>query len=67
VTAEGWAGAGIAGDVDFGFKDGTLTLGGSGGIAWGIGGKVGGEITLDFPEMWETGGDIVDGIGSLLD
>lgn len=67
ATAEGWAGAGIAGDVDYGFHDGTLTVGGSGGVAWGLGGKVGGEITLDFPEMWETGGDIVDGIGRLLD
>ena len=67
VTAEGWAGAGLAGDLDFGFDDGALTIGGSGGIAWGLGGKVGGEITLDFPEMWETGGEIVDGIGSLLD
>lgn len=67
ATAEGWAGAGISGDVDLGFDDGKLTLGGSGGIAWGVGGKVGGEITLDFPEMWETGSDLVDGIGSLFD
>ncbi|GAA1477683.1 hypothetical protein GCM10009623_21290 [Nocardioides aestuarii] len=67
VTAEGWAGAGISGDADIGWDDGKLTLGGSGGIAWGLGGKIGGEVTLDFPEMWETGGDIVEGIGGWFD
>lgn len=67
VTAEGWAGAGIAGDADIGWDDGALTIGGSGGIAWGLGGKIGGEVTLDFPEMWETGGDIVEGIGGWFD
>lgn len=67
VTGEVWAGAGIAGDLDAGWDDGKLTLGGSGGIAWGVGGKVGGEVTLDFPEMWETGGDIVEGIGGWFD
>jgi hypothetical protein len=67
VNAEGWAGIGIAGDTDLGWDDGKLTIGGSGGAAFGLGGKVGGEVTLDFPEMWDTGGDIVRGMGSWLD
>ncbi|MFC6285505.1 putative T7SS-secreted protein [Nocardioides sp. GCM10027113] len=67
VTAEGWAGFGLAGDVDLGWDDGAFTVGGSGGLAFGLGGKVGGEVTLDFPEIWETGGDVVEGIGSWLD
>ena len=65
-TAEGWAGAGAALDADLGFDDGKLTVGGSGGLAWGLGGKLGGEVTLDFPEMYDTGKDIVEGIGSLV-
>ncbi|GAB2870224.1 putative T7SS-secreted protein [Nocardioides pacificus] len=66
ATAEGWAGAGISADVDLGWDDGKLTVGGSGGVAWGLGGKLGAEVTLDFPEIWETGGGIIDGLGSLL-
>jgi len=66
ATAEGWAGAGIQGDADIGFKDGKFTIGGHGGAALGLGGKVGGEVTLDFPKMWETGGDIVESLGDLL-
>lgn len=66
VKAEGWAGAGIAGDVDVGYHDGKITLAGSGGVALGFGGKLSGGVTLDLPKIWETGGDIVDGLGSLL-
>jgi len=62
----GWAGAGIAGDVDVGLKDGKLTIGGSGGIAWGLGGKVSGEVTLDFPEVLENGKNLVEGLGGLF-
>lgn len=64
--AEAWAGAGIAGDLDVGFDDGKLHLGGSGGIAWGVGGKLSGGVTLDFPEMYDTGKDVVDGVGDFL-
>ena len=66
VTAEGWAGAGISGDADIGYKDGKVTIGAHGGAALGLGGKLGGEITLDLPKMVETGGDIVDAIGDIL-
>ena len=67
VGVEGWAGAGIGGDVNFGYESGKFTIGGSGGVAWGLGGKVSGEITLDFPKMYETGKDIVEGIGDWFD
>lgn len=66
VGVEGWAGAGIGGDFNVGFESGKFTIGGSGGIAWGLGGKVSGEITLDFPKMLETGQDIYEGIGDWL-
>jgi hypothetical protein len=66
VSAEGWAGIGISGDVDFGFHDGKFEIGGSGGAAFGLGGKIGGHITIDPGEVLETGGDIVDAIGGLL-
>lgn len=63
---EGWAGIGAAGDVDFGFHDGKFEIGGSGGLAFGVGGKIGGHITIDPGEVLDTGGDIIDGIGDLL-
>ncbi|WP_121256532.1 putative T7SS-secreted protein [Nocardioides ferulae] len=66
VEAEGWYGVGVSGHADVGFDDGKLTLGGSGGVALGLGGKIEGSITLDFPEIWETGGDLIDAIGGVL-
>lgn len=63
---EGWAGAGIAGDLDLGYRDGKIEIGGSGGVAWGLGGKISGSITIDPGEVVETGGDIIDAIGDLL-
>ena len=66
VDVEAWAGAGIAGDLDIGWDKGKFTLGGHGGIGWGLGGKVGGDVTVDVPELLETGGDIIDSIGGFL-
>ncbi|WP_101525726.1 putative T7SS-secreted protein [Nocardioides houyundeii] len=63
VGVEGWAGAGIGGDVNVGYDSGRFTIGGSGGVAWGVGGKVSGEVTLDFPKIYETGKDVVEHIG----
>jgi hypothetical protein len=65
-TAEGWYGIGASGDVDFGFDDGKFEIGGSGGVALGLGGKLGGHITIDPGEVIETGGDIISGIEDLL-
>ncbi len=58
--AEGWAGFGISGDAELSFNDGKLTVGGDGGVAVFLGGKLGGEVTLDFPEIYDTGQDVVD-------
>ena len=66
VKGEAWAGVGASGDVDFGFDDGKLTVGGSGGLALGVGGKVGGEVTLDFDEVLDAGSDVVHGVGELF-
>ena len=66
VDVEGWAGAGIAGDVDFGYDKGKITIGGHGGIGWGLGGKVGGDFTVDVPELIDTGGDVIESIGGIF-
>ena len=66
VDVEGWAGAGIAGDLDFGWDKGKITVGGHGGIGWGLGGKVGGDFTVDVPELLDTGGDVIASIGGFL-
>ena len=66
VDVEGWAGAGIAGDLDFGWDKGKITVGGHGGIGWGLGGKVGGDFTVDVPELLDTGGDVISSIGGFL-
>jgi hypothetical protein len=66
VDVEGWAGAGIAGDLDFGWDKGKITVGGHGGIGWGLGGKVGGDFTVDVPELLDTGGDVIESIGGFL-
>lgn len=63
---EGWAGGGAAADLDVGYDDGKFTIGGHGGLAWGLGGKVGGHVTIDVPEVLDTGGDIIDSIGGWL-
>ena len=66
VDVEGWAGAGVAGDLDFGWDKGKFTIGGHGGIGWGLGGKVGGDFTVDVPELLDTGGDVISSIGGFL-
>ena len=66
AKVEGWAGIGASGDVDFGYRDGKFEIGGSGGLALGLGGKLSGHITIDPGEVFDTGSDIVKGIGDLL-
>ena len=46
--------------LDFGWDKGKITVGGHGGIGWGLGGKVGGDFTVDVPELLDTGGDVID-------
>lgn len=66
AKVEGWAGIGASGDVDLGYRDGKFEIGGSGGLAFGVGGKVSVHITIDPAEVFDTGSDIVKGIGDLL-
>lgn len=66
VGAEGWAGFGASGDIDAGFDDGKFTIGGSGGLAFGLGGKLSGSVTIDVGEVGDTLGDIADGIGGFF-
>jgi hypothetical protein len=66
LDVEGWAGAGVAGDLDVGWDKGKITIGGHGGVGWGLGGKVGGDFTVDVPELLDTGGDVISSIGGFL-
>lgn len=59
VDVEGWAGAGVSGDVDVGWKDGKIKLGGHGGVGLGLGAKLGGDVEIDV-------GGIVDTVGGWL-
>lgn len=67
ATAEGWAGIGAAGDVDVGYDDGKFTIGGSAGLAFGVGGKLGGSITIDVPEVIDGIGDAASAIAGWFD
>ncbi len=67
VEGELWAGWGVAGDIDFGLRDGKFEIGGSGGVGVGLGGKVGGHVTIDPVEVLQTGGALVIGIGELFE
>jgi len=64
--AEGWLGVGAAGDLDLGMRDGKFEIGGSGGVAVLIGGKLEGHITIDPGQVIDTGGAIIEGIGDFL-
>ena len=64
--AEGWAGIGASGDIDVGMHDGKFVIGGSGGLAFGLGGKLEGHITIDPEDVMHTGEDVVHAIGDFL-
>ena len=64
VKGEAWAGAGIEAGATIGMgDDGKFHLGGEVGAALGVGGKIGGEITIDPAEVAETVGDAADAVG----
>ncbi|RZQ64503.1 putative T7SS-secreted protein [Amycolatopsis suaedae] len=72
LTGEAWAGVGAEANVDFGFdENGTFTIGGEVGAGLGVGGKVGGEITIDPAKVMETaqgaGAAISDGAAKMAD
>lgn len=64
--AEGWLGVGAAADFDVGMRDGKFEIGGSGGVAVILGGKLEGHITIDPGQVIDTGGDIIEGIGDFV-
>lgn len=63
ANAEAWAGAGAEADLDVGYDDGKITLGGHVGAALGVGGSVGGEITIDPGEVVDTASDAAQAVG----
>ena len=68
VTGEAWAGVGASADVNAGMNDdGSFTIGGHFGVGLGIGGQIGGEITIDPEEVVDTVGDIADGVGDFAE
>lgn len=66
-TAEAWAGIGAAGHVDFGFDDGKFTIGGSGALAFGVGGKIGGNVTIDVEQVADVAGDVASATADFAD
>lgn len=59
ADVEGWAGVGYAADLDVGWEDGRVDIKAAAGLGIGLGAKVTPEIVLDFPEMYDTGKDMI--------
>ena len=55
-------GLGAAYDADIGMKDGKITIGTDVGLTFGVGGKIGGDVTIDVPEVYDNGKKVVDWI-----
>jgi len=53
VSGGAYAGVGVSGELNAGYEDGKLTLGGSFGVAYGIGGHLGFEVTINVKEIVE--------------
>ncbi|MFG2797629.1 hypothetical protein [Streptomyces pseudovenezuelae] len=67
ATAEGWAGIGAEGEATVGkSEDGKWKVTTRTGLAFGLGGSVGFEFTVDPGKVADTVGDIADGLGSLV-
>lgn len=59
ADVEGWAGVGYAADLDVGWEDGRVDVKAAAGLGLGLGAKVTPEVVLDFPEMYDTGKDMI--------
>ncbi|WP_053849189.1 hypothetical protein [Streptomyces sp. NRRL B-24085] len=67
ATAEGWAGIGAEGEATVGKgEDGKWKVTTHTGLAFGLGGSVGFEFTVDPKKVGDTVGDIADGLGALV-
>jgi hypothetical protein len=66
VNGEAWAGIGGHASGQFGMgQDGKFHVGGSVGLAFGVGGKVGFDVTVDPVEVVETVVDVADDVGEI--
>lgn len=66
VNGEAWAGVGGHASGQFGVgEDGKFHIGGSVGLAFGVGGKVGFDVTVDPVEVVETVVDVADDVGEV--
>ncbi|MFD4357898.1 hypothetical protein ACFWPX_35520 [Nocardia sp. NPDC058518] len=61
VGAEAWAGAGAGAKAKFGWDSDTrkFEIGGSLGVAWGLGGKVTGGISIDPTKVYQSGKNLM--------
>ncbi|WP_052372749.1 putative T7SS-secreted protein [Amycolatopsis taiwanensis] len=66
VTGEAWAGAGAEASGQFGMgNDGKFHVGGSVGVALGVGGKVGFDVSVDPGEVVSTVTDTAKEVGNV--
>ncbi len=66
VNGEAWAGIGGHASGQFGMgEDGKFHIGGSVGLAFGVGGKVGFDVSVDPVEVVETVVDVADDVGEI--
>ncbi|MFD1150529.1 putative T7SS-secreted protein [Saccharothrix hoggarensis] len=66
VNGEAWAGVGAHASGQFGLgEDGKFHIGGSVGVALGVGGKVGFDVTVDPVQVVETVVDVADDVGEI--
>ncbi|MDQ0941819.1 hypothetical protein [Streptomyces sp. V1I1] len=64
ATAEGWAGIGAEAEATFGKgTDGKWHIGAKTGVAVGLGGEVGFEVTVDPGKIADTASDAADAVG----
>lgn len=64
ATAEGWAGIGAEAEATFGKgEDGKWHIGSKVGLAVGLGGEVGCEVTVDPGKIADTASDAADAVG----
>jgi hypothetical protein len=68
VAGEAWAGVGAEADFQIGKDDdGKWHIGGNAGAGFGLGAKVGGEITIDPPKIADTVSGAAKAVGGLFD
>ncbi|ROP41038.1 putative T7SS-secreted protein [Saccharothrix texasensis] len=68
VNGEAWAGIGGHASGQFGMgEDGKFHVGGSVGLAFGVGGKVGFDVSVDPVEVVETVVDVADDVGEIAE